>query len=358
MKELKDLTPEIRGKIQGYKDKCTVDLYSGVEHANYDRKMVVNYVEKIYSLTKRKKPVIIVADDPVQYKRFFSLLKKESNLNIVERIFNQKNVEDSTEYFDDIELENILRNDDSVIEPKDLKSKSHFMFLCSTYHRVYLTWYKFIQDEFKIKHSNEDTLNWLYENANNNISRAFFTELFVLILRMPKRIYRNSVGFHHTKHGAIIWENYNMFYINGRKIPEDIFNKVLHHNYSFDEFINLDNEDVKAGVITMIKENDGDEALMKFLDATVVDEKTINHSSGYTEIVKLWKTKRHFQFLSDIHGNENQPYCWLELTCPTSGSVYLIDSSAHFTNAVEACKFHRPQAIPQELKYDFSDFNN
>ena len=358
MKTLKDLTPEIRAKIQGYKDKCTVDLYSGIESAKYDRKMLMTYVERVYSLTDMAKPVIIVADDPNQYKRFFTLLKNEKNLEIVERVFNEKNDKSVIEYFDDIEVENVLRNDNTKISIKNLTFKSHFLFLCSTYHRVYLTWYKFIQDEFKIDHKNKETLDWFYENANNNILRAFFTEKFVLVLRMPKRIHRNSVGFHNTKKGAIIWDKYNMFYINGRKMPEDIFNKVLHHNYSFDEFIKLKNEDVKAGVITMIKENDGDKALMEFLDAVVVDKKTIKHSSGYSEIVKLWKTKKNFTFLSDINGNTDQPYCWLELTCPTSGSVYLIDSSAHFTNAIDACKFHRPQAIPNELKYDFSDFNN
>ena len=358
MKTLKDLTPEIQAKIQGYKDKCTVDLYSGVEDANYNREKSVKYVEKIYDITNRKKPVVILANDPAEYKRFFTLLNDEKYVEKVKNVFNEKNADDVIEnYIDDI-IENTLRADKRNITENELTSKSHFLFLCSAYHRVYLTWYKFIQDEFKIKHSNKKTLDWLYENANNNILRAYFTEQFVLVLKTPKRIYRNNVGFHNTKKSAIVWENYDLYYVNGRKIPEDIFLKVVNHKYSFNKFIALDNEDIKAGVITMIKENDGDKALMKFLGAKVVDKQTINHSSGYSEIVKLWKTTKTFEFLSDIDGNANQPYCWLELKCPTSGSIYLIDSSAHFTDAVKACKFHRPQSIPQELKYDFSDFNN
>lgn len=357
MKTLDDLTPKIRAKIQKYKDRCTIDLYSGIEDANYNREKLVRYIEQVYSLTNRKKPVIIVADDPLQYKRFFTLLQN-SNLKALKTVFNKKNAVENNDYFDDSKIENALRTDTTEIAEKDLVSKSHFLFLCSSYHRVYLTWYKFIQDEFKIKHSNENILNWLYENANNNILRTYFTDLFVLVLKMPKKINRNNNNLHNTTQGAIIWNNYSMYYINGRKMPEDIFNKVLNKKLSFEEFIALTNEDIKAGIITMIKENEGDDALMKFLGASIVDEKTINHSSGYNEIVKLWKTNNSFPFLSDINGNSNQPYCWLELTCPTSKSVYLIDSSSHFTDAVEACKFHRPKSIPMELKYDFSDFNN
>ena len=35
MKTLNDLTPEIRSKIQEYKDHCVKDLYSGKEHQEW-----------------------------------------------------------------------------------------------------------------------------------------------------------------------------------------------------------------------------------------------------------------------------------------------------------------------------------
>jgi hypothetical protein len=302
----------------------------------------------VYEITKRKKPVIIIAADPKDYAKKFRAIHNESVLEEIYNLYTEK-ISDDT---------NLLELINNTAEDTSIEVKSHYMFLVSTYHRVYLTWYKFIQDEFKISHKNQELLNWLYEKANNNIARCYFTEMYVLVLRMPKYIKRNSVGFHNVDGPAIEWENYGMYYINGRKLSNSIFNAVINKTYKFDDFISEKNEDTKASVITLITEKFGNEELLKFLNASIINEQEIKHTSGHNEIVRIWKTKNRYSFISDINGNMNQPYAWLELKCPTSGSTYLIPTSSHFNDAVECCKFHRPQQIPMELKYDFKSFNN
>ena len=343
MKTLEDLTPEIKSRIPIYKEKCTKDLYSGVEFSNFNAEKSTAYVEKVYEIAKFDKPVVIFAEDPNDYKIKLKQLENPEYLNEIYAEYLKKNGMPATK---------------KKIINTDFKNKSHYLFLCSAYHRVFLTWYKFIQDEFQIEHKNKEILNWLYENANNNISRCFFTKIFVLVLKMPKLIVRNSVGFHNIDAGAIQWENYSMYYINDRKLPEDLFKKAINKTLTFDEFIALTDENVKGSLLTLIKEKFGNEYFMSFLDAVVVDEQEIHHTSGHTEKVRLFKTKQKFPVLIDINGEPNQPYTWLELTCPSTGSIFLIDTSAHFTNAIDACKFHRPQQIPAELKYDFNSFNN
>ena len=77
MKTKKDYTPEIRGKIAAYKARCVQDLYNGNEHKNWKRKDTVDYINYIYALCKHKeKPVVIVADDILQYRVFFNILFK------------------------------------------------------------------------------------------------------------------------------------------------------------------------------------------------------------------------------------------------------------------------------------------
>ena len=356
MKTLEDLTPEIKAKISIYKDKCVKDLYSGVEFANYKREDIVEYIEKVYEIVKRKKPVIIIANDPIDYANKFRMLQNEKVLNKVNEAYEKKNDEKNTnnvDYFPEI----MSTVSDKYID-KSITVKSHFLFLASTYHRVYLMWYKFIQNEFKIEHNNVDLLNWLYEHGNNNISRCYFTQMYVLVLRMPKYIKRNAVGFHSTDGAAIEWENYKMYYINGRKLSANIFNSILDKKYTFDEFMAETNEDTKAAVITLITEKFGSYELSQFLGATLVNESTITHDSGITETMKLWKTNKTFSFLSDINGNSNQPYAWLELKCPSSGSIYFISTSPHFMTAIESAKFHRPNQVPIELDYNFKQFNN
>lgn len=344
MKTLNDLTLEIKNKIPVYREKCIKDLYSGKEFNSFNKEMSEAYIDKIYEISKFQKPIVIFAKDPKDYKIKQQELQNTENLQKIYKLYLKKN--------------NLPAADDTIFENQKFINKSHYLFLCSSYHRVYLTWYKFIQDEFKIDHKNKEILDWLYENANNNISRCFFTKIYVLVLRMPKRIFRNTIGFHNISEGAIQWENYSMYYINGRRLPEDLFKKTVNNTLTFDEFIQITDENLKGSIITLMKERFGNEYLMNFLNAVVVDEKEIKHSSGYSETVRLFKTKQQYPILINMLGENNQPYAWLELKCPSTNSIFLIDTSAHFTDAIEACKFHRPQQIPSELKYDFNSFNN
>ncbi len=395
LKNITELTPELKKKIEKYKDRCTRDLYNGKEDDNYDRKRTVRYVEKIYEIVDRDRPVVVVADDPLEYKRIYTLIDKDEDFQRkIIKVFKEKNkfykkYNWDAEYFDDSNIENeiVKRTEELKNVPEEqLKSKSHYLFLCSAYHRVYLSWYKFIQEEFQIEdHENKETLEWLYEHAFNNILRAFFTEEFVLVLKMPKYIFRNENGFHNTKDGALQWHNYKLYYINGRKLPKDLFEKTINKTLTFEEFVAIDNEDYKANIITMVTENEGQEGLMKFLDAKIADEKVIYHDippasditlgkddnyydkngkivkpekNKFPEHIRLWKTNQSFSFIADMNGNMNQPYAWLEMECPTTHSKYLIDTSAHFTNAFEAMKFHRPQSVPIDLEYDWEEFRS
>src|SRR3990167_5419083 len=411
MKTIKDLTPKIRAKIAIYKERCTKDLYSGKEYENYDRKKTVDYIEKIYSIAKQQKHVIIVAKDPIQYKIFFELIQKK--MKIIALIFKLKNKlkilpeknELSNELCDELsselrrelrseldrelrseldrelsselrselnseldselyskldseldsELSSELRNElcdelsselyselysklDSKLDrelsselgreldselsselsselrselDRELRSeldrelsselrselnseldselsselrnelydelsselyselyseldseldselyseldselyknknRSHWLFYCSIYSRVYFTWYKFIQDEFSLTTKKKEDLDWLYQNSLNNIARCFFTKGYVLVLQTPKHILRNNVGFHSITESSIMWGKGNMYYINGRKINNILFNKVLKGILTFEEFLAIKNEEI------------------------------------------------------------------------------------------------------------------
>jgi hypothetical protein len=355
MKTLEDLTPEIRAKIPLYKEKCVKDLYSGVEAANFNRAFSTSYVEKIYEIAGYKKPVVIYADNPNEFKLKFKLLCDKRIQDLIHKGFEDKNTEKG---FDEETIDKAIASIELTDETKDIKVDSHWIFLCSTYHRVYLMWYKFIQDEFCIEHKNKDLLNWLYDHANNNIAKCYFTEEYVLVLKMPKLISRNNVGFHNVDQAAIQWPEYNLYYINGRRLEEDLFLKVLNKTLTFDEFMKLENEDTKGSIVSLIIEKFGQEELMRFLNAYVVDEHIVEHRSGHKDHFKLWKTKEKFNFLADADGNMNQPYAWFEETCPSTGTVYLLSTNPSFEKALDCAKFHRPTRIPTELVYDIKSFNS
>lgn len=362
MKTLKDLTPEIKGKIAGYKSACVDKLYSGEEHSLNKREDTVKYIEEIYSIAGFEKPVVIIAKNPDVYKTWFKLLNSKNFVKKIDSLFSFKNDKKSV-LSDNNKLEKELEEELEKVSGEklekgldEIKVKSHWLFLCSIYSRVYLMWYKFIKDEFNITCTKSQDLDKLYGLVNKTfITRCFFTNKYVLVLKTPSKIVRNEVGFHNTSGGAIQFEGgYNMYYINGRRVDK----KIIDMDFTFQDFLNEKNEDTKGAMITVIRDRKGQEGLMDFLGAVEVDCRTITHNSGHTETFYLYKTNEKYDFLQDRHGNFGQPYCWSCMECPSTGTKYLVDNSADFTNAIEAMKFLRPSFIPMDMKYDFSLFNN
>jgi hypothetical protein len=353
MKTLDDLTPEIEAQIPIWKDRAIKDLYNGNEYKSWKKEDTVNYVQYCYELANEKKPLVIVANNIEEYKNFFNLVFTKTNycddliLKLIKNCDNEFNIEA------------VLRDLSDGIKKK-LSCETNYVFLMSEYSRVYLMWYKFIQDNFNIEHDQKEQLDWLYENVNKaNIAKGYFCEGIALILRMPSVIKRNEIGFHSTDNeGAIQYPDMKMHYINGREMPDWIFDKYFSKTLTFDDFMKEQNEDIKAGIIVLIQENEGNEGLLNFLNAELIDESTLVHKSGHMETIKLYKSKEKFSFLRDHLGNSNVPYAWFYEKCPSTGAEYLLDSSAALMTAIEAAKFHRPQHVPLEVDYNFTQFNN
>ena len=241
------------------------------------------------------------------------------------------------------------------------KTRSHYLWICSSYTRCYLAWYHFIHKQLGVSYSNSKMLDTLYHAFNKtDISRCYFAKGYVLVLRNPINIKFNENNVLHSTDTPSyeFREGEKAYHVNGRKIEEDIFLKSQTIEEARECFNSTNNEDIKAAIITIVKENQGQQGLMDMLNAVCIDEQVIEHSNSYSETLKLYKTKESYPFLQDHHGNMNQPYCWSEMTCPSTGSTYLIDNSAAFDDAVEAAKFLRPSFIPMDLDYNWEQFAN
>jgi hypothetical protein len=358
MKTINDLTDEIKAKIPEYISKAKDDLYSGVEAANWKKEDTIVYVNKIYEYCDLKLPVVIVANNPKEYKKFFNhIFNEETNqkfIPMIDELFEKKN---NGERIVEMGIEEMLRKEPNV--KNEIPAKHDYLFISSEYARVYLMWYRFLYKEFNIPFSKADDLEWFYNHINQaSISRCYYTDKVCLVLRMPSRIIRNEIGFHSAEEPAIQFVGgYGVYYLNGRRIPNWVFEKYENKTLNVNDLIKEKNEDIKAGIITLVKEREGNEGLMKFLNATIVDEQEVNHANGYSETLRLWKTKKKFKFLVDKDGNENQPYAWIEMICPSTGQTYLIDTCPSFKDAVACAKWHRPKAVPESVPYVWQSAN-
>jgi len=197
--------------------------------------------------------------------------------------------------------------------------------------------------------------NDLYQKSN--VYSAIFSELLCIVSKYPKIVHRNANNdMHRTDGSAVEWGHstdttkFDGYYINGRNMPEWIFGKVTK-----EQFINEDNEDIKAGIYEVI-ESKGEGAMLTFLGAKEVDRQTFVHSDGTEEMI-LYKTEETFEEEEDLNGNTGVPLAWLRMSCPSTGTNYLIPTDSSFNTAVEAAKFARPSIVPKELDYTWNSRN-
>ena len=180
-----------------------------------------------------------------------------------------------------------------------------------------------------------------------------------VVSKYPKSIKRNANNDLHSVDGFAIEfaDGYGQHYVNGRFIEPEIFNECENIINAKIAFHNNTNEDIRAAIITIIKDKFGNEGLLEMLDAVVIDEKTVKHVGGYDEIIRIYQSKTSYPFLQNSKGEMDQPYAWIEFTCPSTKSVYLIDTCPTFTDAVKCAKWHRPSKVPMSVDYKWYSAN-
>lgn len=197
----------------------------------------------------------------------------------------------------------------------------------------------------------------LSEFQDTGIFLTIEFEHAIILIEKPIVLKRVNGRMHSLDGPAIKWrDGYSLNYINGRSMPRWIFDKVAENTITKEDFINEQNEDVKAGIYELI-ESRREGAMLDFLDAEEVDRKTFVHANGELEEMVLYKTKEKFKEETDLFGKSNVPLAWLKMSCPSTGTNYLIPSDSSFTNCLDAAKYHRPSEVPTEIEYSWHSRN-
>lgn len=105
---------------------------------------------------------------------------------------------------------------------------------------------------------------------------------------------------------AIEWKDgYTVYAVHGRLVPASVFTEEV----TREKFIHETRVEVRAAMYARM----GQKSMMDMLGAKVVDTCHDND-----ETLKLWKTEETFKDLED------QPMAWVECTCPSTGTAYLL----------------------------------
>jgi hypothetical protein len=335
MLTLKDLTPEIKAKIPEYTKKYTAGIYDGGRYNSFSREGAEALIDWNYRKAGLKLPVVIIAENPLEAQIMFNFIVVHSKAlsSTLKNEFNAKNSGKkplSTLTFE--ELKAMVPVQEPTQKQKKLIQKINpsYLFSANIWSSGYAAWFKFIKDEFHIKAEINDTLDeWDALYQKSGVYSAIFSELVCVVSKYPKKIFVNSAYRLHNPAGpAVIWGHsmpetkFDCYFINGRAMPSWIFTETI----TRERFLAETNADIKGGIYEVL----GQKRMMELLGTIEVDQKTIVHQNGDLEKVTLLKTKELFEEI------DNQPFAFVRLTCPSTGTQYMLGVEPHHTDAREA----------------------
>jgi hypothetical protein len=151
-------------------------------------------------------------------------------------------------------------------------------------------------------------------------------ETYVFAIQPPIYIERNGAGRLHSTTGVAVKfrDGSGYYFINGRAVPEWVIEN--RGKITREQFLKENNAEIKGAIYEVL----GQQGIMNLLGAETVDIKTINHANGDAEIVELLKTRDKFREI------DNQPFAWVKVVCPSTGTNYLLGVEPHHTDAAEA----------------------
>ena len=160
----------------------------------------------------------------------------------------------------------------------------------------------------------------------SNVFNAYEYENYVFAIQPPVYIETNLAGrLHSTTQAAVQFRDGSEYYfINGRSIPAWIVNDKS--SITKKRFMKETDADIKGSIYESI----GQQGMLDLLGAKVVDRREIVHANGDREVVELLKTDDLFKEI------DNQPFAWVSMCCPSTGTHYLQGVEPHHTNAIEA----------------------
>lgn len=322
MISLDQFTDEIKAKIPEYIDHALDGIFDGKNHKKFNKEAALGIVNKLYDMAEKPRPKhLIVVENPLEAKIIYHYL-----------VENEKMIKIAAQGVSNIPEKDLVK----FIKANKGKMKfvESSLFAIGIYARYYYTWYKFIQDEFKIettgaaKELNElEALNW-----DANIYSAIFCEEVCIVSKYPTKIVRNTANLlHNPAYQAVTWDSTypctawnDCYYINGRHIPAEIFTKAK--SLTREEFVKERNSDYKGAWYEIL----GQKGVMNLLGAKEIDKQTIVHANGDLEEVTLLKTDEKFKEIDD------QPFAWVKMVCPSTGTQYLQGVEPHHSDAIAA----------------------
>lgn len=185
--------------------------------------------------------------------------------------------------------------------------------ILSVFSIFYLTFIKFLTEELRLPMPDKDDFRSFFDlHRESGIFSCCCSEQIAIICKYPKKIFQDenrNQELHNSLGSAIEWNHafakFGCHYIEGTYLATKLFEKVNSRELSYEIFTRIMSDWEKVAVITLMKENFGDEELFHFFDGRLIDEVEVVHGNDYVETIRIYQTLECYSFLSNRWGQMN-----------------------------------------------------
>jgi len=214
----------------------------------------------------------------------------------------------------------------------------------------WLSFYEYFLSISKILKNYKDSLEFIISCIDSGIFMSVQLEGFCIVSKFPNFISRDSEDrLNNINTSAISFaDGYEQFYVSGRFLEKELFNKILEKKYTFQDFTKEQNEEVKSASLSLMQQKFGDEYLFRFLSEflkeidTYIDKKDKKYLKGTTEGMNIGV---YTLFKGEVN-NETIAYC--RCYCPSTDRMFFLGVDPGNINAKYAIA--SLYTVPKKLK--------
>ncbi len=343
------LNKEQKRNLSVIKDKWLNKIFNYELYNSITNESVSKQMKELYKFCGLKEPKVILVGSPLACQIAVNLfldrneVDKEVEKEVENEIWNEVRKEVEKEVWN--EVRNEVRNEVgnkvwnevwNEVENKKLKycnfssyiNYSDFGWL-SLYE--YFLWNTNILDKYK------DKLNFIIDCVNNSFMSIQLNGLCI-VSKYPRFISRNSNKQLHNINGyAIKFEDgYGQYYFNGININPNLFNKLISKSYTFEEWTNESNEEIKSLVLAFYEEKFGGEFVFRFISKclkeinTYVDKKSEEYLKNTVNSMNIGV---YTLFKGTIN---NTDIAYVRCYCPSTDRMFFLGVNPSYNNAKDA----------------------
>ena len=371
--KVKSLTQAQKDKLPVYREIYTDKLFGNHPAANKEEvRKYIHWFYRRFKLSKNKKPKVVLVNSPYDiymaiafmqalYKRLGkkSEVRNEVGNEVVNEVRNEVRNEVWSEVWNEVgnevesEVWNEVRN-----EVGNEVWKSKLTYYSPSYYisafNAWVSYYDFFDKEcFRLKKSK--LFNEYKKVLDLNIFWSVPFENVVFVSRNATKYLRDNLKkLHSVFEPAIQFAGgYHLYYVHGVNIKRPLFKKLAAKTFTFDDWVKIDNEELKSACLSFMEERWGSEYLFRFISDNLKEVNT------YTD-------KKDEQFLVGTTGGMNigvytlfkgvvngLKLAFVRCYCPSTDRMFFLCVDPSNTNAKDAIAslYRVPAKLKDEIKY-------